>query len=470
MFKQLKHILEAILSKDYSKLVIDDSSLSRYIIGEPEGEGTENQAQKEADRPNDIRFKWNYDPKSHVFPFFYAIWDLVKNTVLYLWLGLYWCLEKVVSLFRTDKRTPDYRHSVRVNFLMTSIYAFFSAIIIVLTAAFFLRNILFFPQRSSTNTYGTITRSQPASTEFSMFLLNSAKPWSPTGITVSKGDRVYVSVSGAYYGSMSDIEKAARYNKSKKYAVKDFIHLGDESKDPNSHNQIDSINHYCVFGREKWDKHAHIGSLLLQVHPEGSIPSSKNRYHRETFWRRLFHHRDTVDIIQMPVIRAEKQYSKWPEFKKSKVFNFYASHSGTLSVMVNDVYFPKEDAEFRNRIGQLDSIQFRKLFGDEFSKGLSFRRDGSGTLTQASLDTMNTRLLKNPSVWYDDNVGEVLVNVKVERKRSQEGFAFDDLFLHAYLRAIRMFESSVFWIIVLILGVSLAIDCVVASKKRKAMD
>lgn len=423
--------------------------------------------QTEKDRPAKIR--WRKSSTPGLLGFFISCWYLLSDTVTWLWLALYYLAELIASMYRGgEEKTPDFRHSVRVNFVLVFIGLTVAVTFVVLMLIFFIKGELFFPKENYINDSGTITMYQPAAQEHNMFLLNSANIWASTGVSVLKGDKVSVTASGSFYGSIADIEESAKYNYRYRYSVNKFREL-DDSVIVKRKNQA-SIERFCVYGRDSldWAANYHeilkgkannktiplvektkpdlarfenkpqrvtkvnngdrypprFGSLLLQIYGEGMIPSFVNDYSG-----------GSPSIIQMP-----------PQ-NKAEIFEFTANESGVLYVMVNDVYFPPEDEDFRAGFLSQPERIFRQYYRRDST--LTFN---NGVLSDDSRKRVDSLLRVNPSIWYDDNVGEILINISVQRHQPLKMFFPDRFFLKFYRAIEKGLESRPLCIGFIILG------------------
>ena len=70
-------------------------------------------------------------------------------------------------------------------------------------------------------------------------------------------------------------------------------------------------------------------------------------------------------------------------------------------------------------------------------------------------------MYENPDMWYNDNVGEALLNIKIQRKTQKHSMYIDSCFLWMYKRATWLFDH--FWITIAII-VAAATSCFVIKK------
>ena len=440
----IKKLLMRLTAKEKSNLEIESTSLWEQVINPEPPEAD----LSDKDKPQ--RIKWRIEKPYSLRAFIIACWRLIIDVVRWLWLSFYQIVEYIAKVFNAKDKS-DYRHSVRFNLVLYLISVISAITVVVLMLIFFIKGVLFYPKQNEINDYGTITMTQPAAVEHNMFLLNAARTWAPTGISIAKGDRVTVTVSGSFYGSIADIEESAKRNLRYRYSINNFRAVDDSAIVEWNNNYC--IENYCVFGRETidWAKNKRravrlpkqdtsfvkyhnadrecprFGSLLLQIHGEGVEPVYANHYTRT----------EAPAIIQMP-----------PQKRGEKPFSFKAKTSGSLYVMVNDVYFPPEDSVFRHRFLDLDSAafrsHFRRLFEEPRVFDISFV---DNRLSSESRNKVDLLLANTPRLWYDDNVGEVLLNITVQRGKAPRLFKLDGLFLRLYRFSVWLIEYWWVWLI-----------------------
>ena len=355
-----------------------------------------------------------------------------------------------------DDKTEKNRF-VGLDFVLASTSIIAAIALVILMFVFFIREELFFPKQNSINSQGTITISQPAAVEHNMFLLNSAKVWANTGISVIKGDVVTITVSGSFYGSVADVVESAKKNVRYRYSVNDFRTDGNTI-----HNYKDdkTIEKFCVYGRAPSDtlsdNAARFGSLLIQIHEECAEHAFMNDTNAPKG--------EKQKIIQVP---PQQKYTK----KDFEPFSFVAESSGILYVMVNDVYFPKEDSLFRNQIASLEKEAFQVHFHRVEKKlGLVYYSPkDTSHLIPKSQQALKNYLYENPDMWYNDNVGEALLNIKIQRKTQKHAMYIDSCFLWMYKRATWLFDH--YWITIAIIVAAATSYFVIkktANKKKRS--
>ena len=109
---------------------------------------------------------------------------------------------------------------------------------------------------------------------------------------------------------------------------------------------------------------------------------------------------------------------------KDRAFEFKVKKSGVLCFAINDIYL--DDPEFIENVIDNDMETYAAYQKDSTKKRPMF---SESTLSRINGDsTERTKLINsilglspsndsgNQSMWYDDNIGEILLNVNIERK------------------------------------------------------
>lgn len=383
----------------------------------------------------------------HQFPFAYFLF-LIAIYLIRILIKSFYCLASFIKQVLTGKKS-DLSQSPRFNFIVFVATCTFYLILIVTILIFFVKSVLLFRPDTRINEYGAVTMPQSCERENYMYLLNTASYWDNSGIKVSTGDIVSITVSGSFFSDIDDMYTSALYNKKTTYA-RSYV-----SFDRNRESQIDNSSHSRLLVTNlKNGKHVNdrFGSLLIQIRDA----SQHNPYHQDDI---LFDSRNN---------------------KSDNAYHFKAKKSGYLYFTVNDEYI---DETWFNRIKSeprwLDSLEIKnyaKLDIDKYealsdAKKESLRGVISGNyvyLTQEGYnlikdnkeyqnstginadsleklivwDKWNEDLAK---MWYSDNVGDILINVKIVRSNVQCSIFEPSVLSKTYRKVEDFFLSPTFW-------------------------
>lgn len=383
----------------------------------------------------------------HQFPFAYFLF-LTTIYLIRILIKSFYCLASFIKQVLTGKKS-DLSQSPRFNFIVFVATCTFYLILIVTILIFFVKSVLLFRPDTRINEYGAITMPQSCERENYMYLLNTASYWDNSGIKVSAGDIVSITVSGSFFSDIDDMYTSALYNKKTTYA-RSYV-----SFDRNRESQIDNSSHSRLLVTNlKNGKHVNdrFGSLLIQIRDA----SQHNPYHQDDI---IFDSRNN---------------------KSDNAYHFKAKKSGYLYFTVNDEYI---DETWFNRIKSeprwLDSLEienYAKLDIDKYNalsdaKKASLKGVISGNyvyLTQEGYnlikdnkeyqnsiginadsleklivwDKWNEDLAK---MWYSDNVGDILINVKIVRSNVQCSIFEPSVLSKTYRKVEDFFLSPTFW-------------------------
>ena len=89
--------------------------------------------------------------------------------------------------------------------------AVFTLAFVAYSAVFYVQNVLLYKADLQINQFGTFVR-KSYNSEYAMFLYNPAEAWAVSGLQVQKGDRLFISASGAYHTKYECLIDATRYN------------------------------------------------------------------------------------------------------------------------------------------------------------------------------------------------------------------------------------------------------------------
>ncbi|MBO7572576.1 MAG: hypothetical protein J6T48_10555 [Bacteroidales bacterium] len=470
-------IKSAILTETQSSVKIHERSLWSVIV--------EYNRNGKHDSWKEFNFK-SYKGKSlvitrHILRAAYLV-PLLFICVIY---GIISLIHKLV----TGKWRNRNKSSSGINIFIVSVVLVVAIIIIAYILTFFIKDVVFHPNRAYINRKGVVTVEQPCYETQSFFLLNSATAWTSTGIQISEGDVVYITASGSMYSDIDDLYFNCKKNHktnfdrvlynahSHSFADKvneiggrmghgynivnrksylgnyDFFYSNIEiiewfkkyiSKEP------DEDVKYCMYGRNDKEEDAFFGSLLYQIHPEcqdGAIFNEsdstikqidfKNPIEKKLFKDNRFHFNADADGVLFLSFndiyldseickRIRKDCAQEPGlyvklFKKyvfSRIYERFQefendSDNPNSCIKIFENYIIPDSTE--NLRCPEKSISYIKLFENEIdtSNVMFDLKDGSAIFKRDTIKYKKEKL--NPEIWFNDNLGEILVNVRIEK-------------------------------------------------------
>lgn len=357
----IETIKRSIVTGTSADVKITDKSFIAELLGKDE-EGKED-AHKTPSLLYVPRFNVN-----RRFPVSHYILQCFWSAITLLIAAFYYVPSKVLQAFTGRKR--DLRLSARFNAILFISCITSFIVILAFSVTFLLKSVLFFDADSRINSQGAIIMKQPLGVEKYVYLFNTATPWANTGIELLENDIVEVSASGSFYGKIADLCEKATSNDTLSY----------QWNKPILRNDGISITRLCVYKGSD----AYFGSLLFQICPESN---------------RLSFSSDNDSTLT-----RDKEADKLRSIKNEMIqfgstdgekFSFTAHLSGTLFLAVNDIYLDE---------GTLSVIE----------------RDKHNAEIQKLLNGKSTALLRTiakdrSTLWFEDNIGEILLNVTVYR-------------------------------------------------------
>ena len=262
--------------------------------------------------------------------------------------------------------------SVWVNLVLLAVALVIAIVFLVSILSFGIRSIVLPPGNMYVNNSGVVSIEQPHMEEHHFFLLNAATAWTKTDIRISKGDKVYISASGGFYGDVGEMSEKAGSNDTLLYPRYSYAYTAMSRENIK----------YCIYGRESSNTTARFGSLLYQIRKQHSGPLNYNS--------------GTSNPIKQ--IEFDTNFRLRP-------YEFDADESGVLFFSFNDIL--------------LDSVTMARIIEDKRSHVYDdLKKSCNGKSPKASKeDSINCILKKcgDPEIWFKDNIGEVLINVRVEK-------------------------------------------------------
>lgn len=268
------------------------------------------------------------------------------------------------------------------KFLLILFATIFSLVVLICAVVFFVNDVLFFDSRPTINAQGAIVPARSCNRETVLYLFNAADVWANTGIQVRNGDQIKVSYSGGFHSDIGNLKTSAEKNLKPRY---DWITFAREKPQGGD-------TRFTLYDGPDAD----FGSVLYAVAGEQGIDPDRKYQTIHQIERKNRH------------VRVEQ--------------------SGTLYLCVNDIYLDSAV------IAHYDSIN-RQNYPD------------SGWIDEATFDARQLRaqldtgtptrytdlyIVKNDTVWlhgrrfrelagenpyafFNDNVGEVLVTIDINR-------------------------------------------------------
>lgn len=384
------NLLNGISAETKKDLIVKDETLLSKMMSDKDSHDGEGDRIKWDGFVWDLRWDCLF-PVTRAVAYF--LWSCFMGLVFAFYSAFEWIA------FRLTGKRKNLRQSIRTNsvILIGGIISTITMIVVMLV--FFIKDVLLFPADNHINDYGTVTMAQPCGVEHNVLLVNSSEFWTETGIRVVEGDLVKIAASGAFYGNLVDFHDSALENRKRRYAPDNFHWKIEDSPSliqkfkqwiVNKAEVKDEIR-FCVYGRNE-ERDARYGSLLYQIKSEGEMAAVKNCPDKE---------------------QAIFQVNPLPD----QAFEFKVKKSGVLCFAINDIYL--DDSTIVNNIIDSD-LQIYK----DSKAGKTEKRPLLSEYTLSRIENnpaaranfADSILAGNQSMWYDDNIGEILINVNIERK------------------------------------------------------
>ena len=378
-------IKQAILTETPSDVSIRERSLVSFLI-EQNGEG-------EPLTWSDFKIKLDLEKPLVITRFFIQLLNKLILAVIWLFYGAYNLVYKIIT-----GRWRGMKPSSGINTVILATTLISAIIVLLYLLMFLIRDVVFAPNTAHVNSKGVLTVDQPCYVTQSFFLLNAATYWTSTDISISKGDRVFLSASGSMYSDIGEMCSAAYKNDTLLYHRSVF--------GPFLPNADDTIGvKYCIYGRYPKDRKdtclktaARYGSLLFQISNPHAGPKDYNDVNDECAIQQVnfaeyVYDRDNRGINYLKnLINTKRQYS------------FVANKSGVLYLTFNDILLDKAMIDTLVR----DSARASIIWNDLKTTLLKDVHDGN------IVDSLKSKI-KDSTIWFQDNIGEILVNIRIEK-------------------------------------------------------
>ena len=387
-------IYDAIFTETPSDVTINERSFISVLI---------DSNNKESFKMDDFRFP------SYKGKYLILSRHIIHFVVTYIVLGIIWFIYGVYNIMHwtVTGKLRGMKSSSGINFIIGSIVLVSTIIALLYIMTFLVKEVVLSPNNARINNKGVITVDQPCLETHSFFLINSATYWTSTDIQVSEGDKVFITASGSMYSDVYDMYLSAYSNKKLDYQRNVFA--------PNFIARKDIAVKYCIYGRFEEDDNAQFGSLLYQICTNHKGPIPYNDINNRTV------------IKQMDFSNKDNEYS------------FIADHSGVLYLTFNDVL--------------LDTITFHNIT-DNSLNGEKAAINLYEDLKRVHIYHDND--IKDERIWFQDNLGEVLINVRIEKNLENiELPLYKKIMVYTYRRINHMSThghiNSTGWIILFVL-------------------
>lgn len=347
---------------------------------------------------------------------------IIAHTIYYLlrciFMGiilLVYSIYELIYRLLTGKRR-NMRPSIAINFVLFSFTIVIAIIILVFNISFLVRNVILAPNEASINSNGVVSINQPCMETQYFYLLNAATYWTSSGIAVSRGDRVFISASGGMYSDIGEMSKKAFVNETLLYPRSVFAERNPSFikrlfRKKQQNETIDNLGiQYCIYN----DSVAHLshggtprlGSLLCLVSTETQTPE----YHfRNKGYGKTIHQID---------------------YEKNEIrFTANKDECGILYFTFNDIL--------------LDSNTYGRIMKDTNSAAINMRKDLKST------NKSEYASIEDPTIWFKDNLGEALVNIRIEKSIRHSSLSTPDKFAMSFYRGFSRMKSNPWqsWII-----------------------
>jgi len=321
------------------------------------------------------------DFRGHTFPLTHYLLRLLHYIIeCIIWLG-YGLLRVLRLLFFGKKRDKDPSTSPRVNLVVFISMIVFYIVLTITILVFFLKSVLLYNPHGTINPQGAIVMPQDCGKEIYLYLFNSATCWANTGIKVLEGDEIELSASGSFFGKISLMDSCARNNSKPKYPRSIISYYNSNYEEQES--KIDVSSHKLLMYNKD---DARFGSLLMQIKEDNEdILYECDR-------------KDDKNKQMMQIDFSDKKTSP----------HIYIKKSGVLYFAVNDIYLsPKIINTIKANPNLQNSLEAKFfVFYDSEGKPDTIQ---TNNLTESYISQID------PTMWFEDNVGEILLNITVFR-------------------------------------------------------
>ena len=259
--------------------------------------------------------------------------------------------------------------------------------IMMITAIFFygiryIKDIILFDNQLIINNQGAFNPKKSMNCEYALYLFNTAELWANSGIQVNADDKIRINFSGAYNSWVEGTIWAADNNRELEYPWVSFSDLDSITTDSTLGGKF-CVSRGCPnFG---------FGSAMYAIVSEsGSLQSDPLQLSLK--------HNKLLDSLRACDVE-HKNDSLWESdivlWKQIDNRDFHkAGKTGNLYFAVNDMYFQ-------------NSEEIESYYSNHNTK----KPDGS-LYKQTEIESLKGK----PKHCYDDNLGQLLVSIEIQRR------------------------------------------------------
>jgi len=366
----IDNIKYSIASDSNGKIVLTEGSFLLDLLND-------NKTSKKDFRP---RFDWK-DFGGHPFPVTRYLLGLILFVVeVMIWLG-YGLLRLLRLPIVGKKRDKDLSTSPRINFVIFVSVIISYIMLIITILIFFFKSVLLFTPTGGINNQGAIVIPQDCGKEHYIYLFNSATCWANTGIKVLEGDEIELSASGSFFGKISLMDSCAQNNSKPQYprTIISYYKRNSERKGEDK-EKLDSTRQLLMYNNEG----AYFGSLLMLIKE------------------------DDEDFLYDYRADAEEQFMQI-DFKGKEPPHLSVKKSGVLYFAVNDIYLSDTVlSTLKNEPNLRKNLLVENIYYCDNDSGIQ-KMVPTSKLDSCLFDKVDRFM------WFEDNVGEILLNITVER-------------------------------------------------------
>ena len=299
---------------------------------------------------------------------------------------------KFFRLYRNLQNRLLGKHRKGFRFVMLSSTIFFVIVFTLYFAATFINDVILFDTDLHVNEQGALNPRKALNCEYAMYLFNPSEVWANTGVRINKGDEFRINFSGGAATSISDVINASLDNLKPLYGWMSYDSLAITNND--------TLNlKYCLSkGARHNEETFDFGSIIYTIQPEGA--------------------KVLYDPLSVPV---RDMYS-WQPGDKSRYFSGdrdfqKANKTGFLYLAVNDIVFGDYEDEKGRVVKGEDNIR-KYLDADSLyflNKAKGYLKGDRISYKNEIRPGLDSILKADPSFFYKDNVGQILLSVEIKR-------------------------------------------------------
>ena len=311
-----------------------------------------------------------------------------------------------------ENRPPHRRMMLMILLTLVSIACIF---FVVYCAAFFINEVLLFDKPPVVTESGAIVPQRSCHREQVLFFFSSSDRWASTGVQLSKGDRIKISTSGGFHSDIANLTESARMNRRPTYAYYTNKPLSEMSEEERA--MVFDGTKNCIYSLDTEDENlkARFGSVLWTVSDENSISKSD------------FDDKFSDRIHQVEPVKNAERFIE-------------IEQSGELFFSVNDIYLSDRVIRSMSEDGaeiipEDGSWQSKELLAELHDNGMLFicpsieNEDRLKCISDANHlieifndngdnELLNTQRGNLREMWFNDNVGNIMICVEIERNIS----------------------------------------------------